>query len=1065
MANLQARIEISADAEAAKSAARETRREFAELNRQLADISAYEAQEKALADTAKALEDARLRQAELGKAVTDSGGKEAVAAYKKVTAEVEKLSTSLQDQEQKLKASGAALKRAGIDSKDLASAQSRIATAMDATKAKLAEQTAVINRAKQATQDYQTLGVRSHAAIQAEIDKTRQAYIRLQASGTASSAEMRQALDAMRSKTAALKGEMQGVAPASASAAEGLGSLAAKAKAFVAVAITAALTKAVTAMESLKATMTSTFGSMEAANREMGFTAQLAQRLGADVLTLSSSYNKLAASTRGTVLEGQRTRELFEGFAVAMAKAGASSSDLDGAMTQLSQAMGKGKADLQDVKSIMEKIPGSGKLFSDALGVSTQGLYDMISAGELGREELEKIGQELKKVYDDGSKVEGLSQSWQRFTNIMTIGTSALSDTSTAGRTLAVALESVNKVVAGAIVGIGGLIIRFEQLGKGLGAFAALAAGGTWQEFKQNISEASDDAAQKISNLADKVYGLVDDTAKIPPAAGAAAEGINQTGQAAQKTAKQIKEAQDAFKLLGVEMLDATTGATESGQKIVDAFKQVAESAQNSQQVLAAYSTAMQKVGDDSVAQALLQEQLKAALDAGTISLEQHNLAMGQASMSTAELEQKLDAAAMAFNAAQAGMQSYAQNAAEVASIQAQIAEKTQLLIDLETLYQELLLAGGEGAEAHRALIEQTRAELEAMNAALEEASAKTTSQTEAAKALADAQTLLKDAIKDSHEAMQAQMTLSQGQMQLDMKAIDLKQVEAQKRLAVAKARGDEKGIQQAQHDLAQLEIERINVLIKAKEREAEVVRKKVELARMEAELDGIVTEQERRQIEIAEQKLAIVESEIGMHKAAAAAKEEVIKATERAEAAERSHGAAVHQTTGALRQQAAAAGEGGGKDSYKDFLGGSIKGFTISDVKEGSIDWFKNRLEKEQIGHLLSAYGNGSNLVGGDIAKNAMLDEDRKRGGESRRYEQAKKLAESYEKELRERESRKNQPRSEPQQTQVQPTRVVRFELSSPSGQRATVDAMPGSEAALESWLKSLETGRRVAQ
>lgn len=400
----------------------------------------------------------------------------------------------------------------------------------------------------------------------------------------------------------------------------------------------------------------------------------------------------------------------------------------------------------------------------------------------------------------------------------------------------------------------------------------------------------------------------------------------------------------------------------------------------------------------------------------------------------------KLDELYIAFQNAQAGMQSYAQNAAEVASIQAQIAEKTQLLIDLETLYQELLLAGGEGAEAHRALIEQTRAELEAMNAALEEASAKTTSQTEAAKALADAQTLLKDAIKDSHEAMQAQMTLSQGQMQLDMKAIDLKQVEAQKRLAVAKARGDEKGIQQAQHDLAQLEIERINVLIKAKEREAEVVRKKVELARMEAELDGIVTEQERRQIEIAEQKLAIVESEIDMHKAAAAAKEEVIKATERATEAERKHGQVVRDTADAIRDQADAKDSASKDDTSKMKGGGRIY---MRMPGESEAAYMKRVEDGEKFNR---------RLIRDAQAKQA--------------YEAALERQETtgWERELEDLQNRQSRP-SQPQQTQVQPTRVVRFELSSPSGQRATVDALPGSEAALESWLKSLETGRRVAQ
>jgi hypothetical protein len=44
-------------------------------------------------------------------------------------------------------------------------------------------------------------------------------------------------------------------------------------------------------------------------------------------------------------------------------------------------------------------------------------------------------------------------------------------------------------------------------------------------------------------------------------------------------------------------------------------------------------------------------------------------------------------------------------------------------------------------------------------------------------------------------------------------------------------------------------------------------------------------------------------------------------------------------------------------------------------------------------------------------------------------------------------------------------PTKVVRFELSSPTGQRFAVDAAPGSEDQLSGWLKSLESGRNTVQ
>lgn len=1073
MANLQARIEISADAEAAKSAARETRREFAELNRQLADVSAYEAQEKALADTTAALADAKQRQAELGKAVTDSGGKEAVAAYKKVTAEVEKLSASLQDQEQKLKASGNALKKAGIDSKDLAGAQIRIASAMDATKAKLDEQTAVINRAKQATQDYQTLGVRSHAAIQAEIDKTRQAYIRLQASGTASSAEMKQALEAMRTKTAALKGEMQGVAPASTSAAEGLGHLASKAKAFVAVAITAALTKPVTAMESLKATMASTFGSMERANQEMDFTAGLAQRLGADVVTLSSSYNKLAASTRGTALEGQRTRDLFEGFAVAMAKAGASSSDLDGAMTQLSQAMGKGKADLQDVKAIMEKIPGSGKLFAEVLGVSTKGLYDMISAGELGRDELEKIGQKLNQVYNDGSKVEGLSQSWQRFTNIMSMGADALSSTSGAGSGLAAIMEGINKVVALATVSFGSLIIKVEEYVTKIGALKDFLAGGSMIQFGEATKKASEEAAAKIETLQQKMFGLIDETKKIPSAGQAAADGIKQTGDSASTVAENLDKAQEAMKLLGVEMQNTQTGASATGQKITEAFGLVVQSAQTGEQVLAAYANAMKKVGDDTLAQEQLQIQLKAALDNGLISLNQYNLATGQASMNAEALNKALEDATTRFQTAQAAMDAYAASVQQLEENKRLLAEQVRLLNEQEQFYQAALVAGPENAQPYLEMMEATKASIAELNEAIATSNVNEQEKTRITQELAAARQELNMALQENNQALNDELALSQGQLRLDNQLLDTKRNEVQGRMAAARARGDEKEVQRLQVELLKIEQERIKANIEAKEREAEVMRKKIQLMEMQAMLDGTITAKEQAQIDIMKQKLSIIDAELDSHRAAAAAKEEVIKATERAAEAERKHGQAAKDTADAIAGQADA--KAAAKDDkmpsgrqYWRMPGENEENF-MRRVERG--EEFNRRLIRDaQAKQAYEAAQEHENKTMWEQelenlqSRSSRSDEAKRKAEEARaESERRRQEREQWMEEQRQQAKAKQQQAAQAQQAQPQAVKVVRVDLNLPGGKKASVDVLPGQEDTLTSFMKQLETAVRV--
>jgi tape measure domain len=75
-----------------------------------------------------------------------------------------------------------------------------------------------------------------------------------------------------------------------------------------------------------------------------------------------------------------------------MASMGAGTNEIGEAMVQLSQGVSKGRFELEDVKSIMEKIPGSANIFAESLGRTTKEFYDMISAGQLGRAEIEKNG-------------------------------------------------------------------------------------------------------------------------------------------------------------------------------------------------------------------------------------------------------------------------------------------------------------------------------------------------------------------------------------------------------------------------------------------------------------------------------------------------------------------------------------------------------------------------------------------------------------------------------------------------------------------------------------------------
>ena len=83
-------------------------------------------------------------------------------------------------------------------------------------------------------------------------------------------------------------------------------------------------------------------GSTEAAKREYEFLVDVVKRLGLDLNASAEGFAKLAGATRGTSLEGEGTRKVFEGVAAAAATMNLTGAETNGMFVALSQMMGKG---------------------------------------------------------------------------------------------------------------------------------------------------------------------------------------------------------------------------------------------------------------------------------------------------------------------------------------------------------------------------------------------------------------------------------------------------------------------------------------------------------------------------------------------------------------------------------------------------------------------------------------------------------------------------------------------------------------------------------------------------
>jgi len=165
--------------------------------------------------------------------------------------------------------------------------------------------------------------------------------------------------------------------------------------------------------------LTAVAGSATAGAAEMEYISKTADKLGLSLTATGSAYVSLTAATKGTALEGQATRDIFESVSLAMGKLGKSSADTQGALLAIEQMVSKGVVSAEELRGQLgERLPGAFKLAAEAMGVTEQELGKMLESGEiLAVDLLPRLAQGLNKLYDDGKAVTGLEADWNVLVN------------------------------------------------------------------------------------------------------------------------------------------------------------------------------------------------------------------------------------------------------------------------------------------------------------------------------------------------------------------------------------------------------------------------------------------------------------------------------------------------------------------------------------------------------------------------------------------------------------------------------------------------------------------------
>ncbi len=304
-------------------------------------------------------------------------------------------------------------------------------------------------------------------------------------------------------------------------------------------------------MEKFERAMVLLKGSTQGAAVEFEYIRNLANRLGLELFTTADAYVSLTAATKGTTLQGQATRDIFEAVSIAMSSLGKSSADTQGALLAISQMVSKGTVSMEELRGQLgERLPGAFQLAANAMGMSTQELDKFVATGNLTAEVfLPKFAAEMKKTFGDVRDMEGYTASLNRLSNawdeaMITLGKTGVFDAVTTGLNFATA--AVAQTVAG-----------FKGLGEIIGTIAlAIQSGdwsGVWDSVGNSMNKVRDaglDAGKALVTTKDSATSAA---VAVDDVSDALSRRLSKGTAAAVDLSKAAKDVDKSLKELGID--------------------------------------------------------------------------------------------------------------------------------------------------------------------------------------------------------------------------------------------------------------------------------------------------------------------------------------------------------------------------------------------------------------------------------------------------------------------------------------------------------------------------------
>ncbi len=263
------------------------------------------------------------------------------------------------------------------------------------------------------------------------------------------------------------------------------------------------------------------------------FLIDLSKKYGANVNDMSTAYAKFTAAAKLAGMPLSEQKSLFESVSRATAAFALSSEDTNSVFLALSQMMGKGKVQAQELRLQMgEKLPVALQAMAKAAGVSVGQLDDMMQKGELlSGKVLPKFGKALDELIPNVD-TNHLETSVNKFQNAKTelLKSTPVSDTyklfidtlteAVSGLTSALNSTGVQKFFDGFKTAVTGFVDYVKNNFKSLvidivALFAGIKLSSFFESFKTFWKASSDAMVTNATVAHSKVRMLESGTARL----------------------------------------------------------------------------------------------------------------------------------------------------------------------------------------------------------------------------------------------------------------------------------------------------------------------------------------------------------------------------------------------------------------------------------------------------------------------------------------------------------------------------------------------------------------------